>query len=199
MPNHRHRADQAVTLPTEPPIPICILDDAVVRRVNDGPHPFLLAAALSVAAGAVSFASPCCVPLVPGYLSYLAGLVGDETTTTQWSAPAATQDGAPGRRGRSLPAGPVRAPRARVLAATALFVLGFTVVFMAQTVLGLGVGHALLANNDVLLRVGGGVTILMGLVMLGLFKPLQRDARLHLRAPGTLLGAPVLGASFGLT
>lgn len=59
-------------------------------------------------------------------------------------------------------------------------------------------GHALLANNDVLLRVGGGITIVMGLVMLGLFKPLQRDARLHLRPPGTLLGAPVLGASFGL-
>ena len=59
-------------------------------------------------------------------------------------------------------------------------------------------GHALLANNDVLLRVGGGITVLMGLVMLGLFKPLQRDFRFHLRAPGTLLGASVLGASFGL-
>ena len=168
----------------------------ITETVTSGP--FLLAAALSVAAGAVSFASPCCVPLVPGYLSYLAGLVGAETSATAEHAPS-TQEGASGRRRGSTPAGAVRAARARVLAATALFVLGFTVVFMAQTVLVLGVGHALLANNDVLLRVGGGVTILMGLVMLGLFKPLQRDARLlRLRAPGTLLGAPVLGASFGL-
>lgn len=159
----------------------------ITETVTSGP--FLLAAALSVAAGAVSFASPCCVPLVPGYLSYLAGLVGGETVT---------QANAPAQRPRPVPSGPVRVARGRVLAATALFVLGFTVVFMGQTVLVLGVGHALLANNDVLLRVGGGITIVMGLVMLGLFKPLQRDARLHLRPPGTLLGAPVLGASFGL-
>ena len=157
----------------------------ITETVTSGP--FLLAALLAAAAGTVSFASPCVVPLVPGYLSYLAGLVGgsqDEGSSTA-SAPA----------GRGLIA--VRA-RGRALTATALFVLGFTVVFLAQTVLVLGVGRALLVNNDVLLRVGGGVTILMGLVMLGLFRPLQRDRRIHLRHPRSILGAPLLGASFGL-
>ena len=42
--------------------------------------PYLLAALLAVAAGAVSFASPCVIPLVPGYLAYLASLVGAEST-----------------------------------------------------------------------------------------------------------------------
>ena len=126
------------------------------------------------------------MPLVPGYLSYLAGLVGAARQQAM-RAPG-------GDRGRGVI--PVHA-RGRVLAATGLFVLGFTVVFMAQTVLVLGVGHALLANNDVLLRVGGGITILMGLVMLGLFRPLQRDVRIHLRPAGTILGAPLLGRPSG--
>lgn len=158
----------------------------ITQTVMSGP--FLLAAALALAAGAVSFASPCVVPLVPGYLSYLAGLVNPQSSQvmTEPSAPP-----------ENLGLIAVHA-RGRVLAATALFVLGFTVVFLAQTVLVLGVGHALLANNDLLLRVGGAITILMGLVMLGLFRPLQRDVRIHLRLRGTILGAPLLGASFGL-
>ena len=89
--------------------------------------------------------------------------------------------------------------RARVLAATGLFVLGFTVVFLAQTAAVLGVAHALLANDELLLRVGGAVTIVMGLVMLGLFRPLQRDFRIHAPAHRPRRwGASLLGASFGL-
>lgn len=136
--------------------------------------PFLLAALLSIAAGALSFASPCVVPLVPGYLSYLAGLVGGEsdagTTVT----------------------------RTKAVRATLLFVLGFTVVFLAQSWLVLGVQNALLANSGLLTRIGGGVTIVMGLVMLGFIKPLQREVRLHKRPTGRILGAPLLGAVFGL-
>jgi cytochrome c-type biogenesis protein len=143
--------------------------------------PFLVAALLSVAAGAVSFASPCVVPLVPGYLSYLAGLVGGETAEQEKHA------------GRSR-----TVVRSRAVGATALFVLGFTTVFLAQTATVLGVKQALQVNLDVLTRIGGAITILMGLVMLGLFRPLQREWRLSLRPTGRYLGPPLLGVVFGL-
>lgn len=136
--------------------------------------PLLLAALVSVAAGAVSFASPCVLPLVPGYLGYLAGLVGADT-------------------GPDRPAG-----RARVVGATMLFVLGFTVVFSAGVLVVLGLSDTLLRNELLLQRLGGVVTIAMGLVFVGLVPALQREVRLHRVPDAGLLGAPVLGAVFGL-
>ncbi|MDD7926187.1 cytochrome c biogenesis CcdA family protein [Actinomycetospora chibensis] len=163
--------------------------------------PVLLAVLLSVAAGAVSFASPCVVPLVPGYLAYLAGLVGAD-------APAVTEDEvkaqAAERRAAvtgELPvatATPRRLRRWRVAGAACLFVLGFTVVF----VVGLGsivwLADALLANEALLQRIGGVVTVAMGLVFLGLVPALQRDTRPHRVPQLGLVGAPLLGATFGL-
>ncbi len=134
--------------------------------------PLLLAALVSVAAGAVSFASPCVLPLVPGYLGYLAGLVGGDEQK-----------------------------RSRVVGATLLFVLGFTVVFAAGVLVVLGLSDALLRNELLLQRVGGVVTIAMGLVFVGLIPVLQRDVRIHRmhRLPDAgVLGAPLLGAVFGL-
>jgi len=138
----------------------------------------VLAVVLAFAAGTVSFASPCCIPLVPGYLSYLVGLVGAE----------GAEGG--GRVGVAV--------RSRAVAATGLFVAGFTVVFLAQTVAVLGISRALLSNGDVLLRVGGVITVIMGLVMLGFIRPLQREARIHARPTGRVAGALLLGATFGL-
>lgn len=142
--------------------------------------PFVLAAGLSLAAGAVSFASPCVVPLVPGYLAYLTGLVGVEA-----------EDVEEGGRTRTR-------VRRQLLGSTLLFVLGFTAVFVAQSALVLGVARTLTTNLDVLTRVGGGVTIVMGLVMLGFFRPLQREYRSHRRPTGRWLGPPLLGVVFGL-
>jgi cytochrome c-type biogenesis protein len=148
--------------------------------------PLLLAAGVAMLAGAVSFASPCVVPLVPGYLAYLTGLVGAEGDAT---------DGDPA------------SGRGRVLGAVALFVLGFSVVFTVGVVTVLGVADRLTLNEVILQRVGGVVTIAMGLVFIGLVPALQRDLRihprpgLHLRAglgPRHVLGAPLLGAVFGL-
>jgi cytochrome c-type biogenesis protein len=136
--------------------------------------PLLVATGLAMLAGAVSFASPCVVPLVPGYLAYLTGLVGAEGT---------------GQR------------RGRVLGAVALFVLGFTVVFTTSVVTVLGIAEQLTGNEVVLQRVGGVVTIAMGLVFIGLVPALQRDLRIHPRpglGPRHVLGAPLLGAVFGL-
>ncbi|MDQ3905887.1 MAG: cytochrome c biogenesis protein CcdA [Actinomycetota bacterium] len=136
--------------------------------------PLLLATGLAVLAGAVSFASPCVMPLVPGYLAYLTGLVGAE--------------GHQSRRGR-------------VVGAVALFVLGFSAVFLASVVTVLGIADLLAVNETILQRVGGVITIAMGLVFIGLIPSLQRDLRIHSRAGlGTrhVLGAPVLGAVFAL-
>lgn len=169
--------------------------------------PLLVAIAVSLAAGAVSFASPCVVPLVPGYLGYLAGLVGaDHPVSARHpnggpamggvSATEVTEGAAPppaGARG----AGPL-GRRGRVLGATALFVAGFTVVFA----LGLGtivwLADSLFVHQELLQRLGGVVTVGMGLVFLGLVPALQRDTRrIRVRRAG-LAGAPLLGATFGL-
>lgn len=137
--------------------------------------PLLLALAVSVAAGVVSFASPCVVPLVPGYLSYLAAVVGVDDTET-----------------------PARAARWRVAGSAALFVTGFTVVFVLGTVAVLGMTTSLIANQIVLQRVGGVLTIVMGLVFVGYVPALQRQLRFAPRQLSTLAGAPLLGAVFAL-
>jgi cytochrome c-type biogenesis protein len=133
-------------------------------------------------AGLVSFASPCCLPLVPGYLSYLAGVSGAAY------APAMVE-------------GDVEVPapgRWRVTGAAALFVAGFTAVFVAATASVFGVIGMLAVNRELLQRLGGVVTIVMGLVFVGLIPALQRDTRPRPRRLSTLAGAPLLGATFGL-
>jgi cytochrome c-type biogenesis protein len=137
--------------------------------------PLLLALAVSVLAGLVSFASPCVVPLVPGYLSYLAAVVGVDESDN----------------------GPPNA-RWRVTGSAALFVAGFTVVFLLGTVAVLGMTTTLITNQLVLQRVGGVLTILMGLVFVGCVPVLQRQLRFAPRQLSTLAGAPLLGAVFAL-
>jgi cytochrome c-type biogenesis protein len=137
--------------------------------------PLLLALAVSVLAGLVSFASPCVVPLVPGYLSYLAAVVGVDEAGG--AAPNA---------------------KWRVAGSAALFVAGFTVVFLLGTVAVLGMTTSLIANQVVLQRVGGVITIVMGLVFVGYVPALQRQVRFAPRQLTTLAGAPLLGAVFAL-
>ncbi|ART70624.1 cytochrome C biogenesis protein ResC [Mycobacterium dioxanotrophicus] len=139
--------------------------------------PLILGLAASALAGFVSFASPCCVPLIPGYLSYLAGTVGVPGRGDQqaWSRDAW-----------------------RVTGAAVLFVAGFTAVFVAATASVFGVIGTLALNRELLERVGGVVTIVMGLAFIGLVPALQRDLRFHPPLVGGLGGAPLLGATFGL-
>jgi cytochrome c-type biogenesis protein len=137
--------------------------------------PLLLALGVSALAGLVSFASPCVVPLVPGYLSYLAAVVGVDEAE---NAPANA--------------------RWRVTGSAALFVAGFTVVFLLGTVAVLGMTTTLITNQLVLQRVGGVLTILMGLVFVGYVPALQRQFRFAPRQLSTLAGAPLLGAVFAL-
>ncbi|MBF6159774.1 cytochrome c biogenesis CcdA family protein [Nocardia cyriacigeorgica] len=156
--------------------------------------PLLLALGACLLAGLVSFASPCVVPLVPGYLSYLAGLVGAE-------APPATVAEARGKTGGAVAVAqrnPVRAARLRVAGAAGLFVAGFTVVFVLATATVFGVIQTLNVNRDLLMRLGGVVTILMGLVFIGLVPALQRDTRMEPRRLTSIAGAPLLGGVFAL-
>ncbi|MDT0348511.1 cytochrome c biogenesis CcdA family protein [Pseudonocardia charpentierae] len=143
--------------------------------------PLLAAVAVAVLAGAVSFASPCVVPLVPGYLAYLAGLVGAD-------APPATLEEARGPR----------SGRWRVAGAAVLFVAGFTAVFGAILVGVVWVADALVRNEALLQRAGGVVMVAMGLAFVGLVPFLQRERRVHWVPRAGIWGAPLLGAVFGL-
>lgn len=137
--------------------------------------PLLLALGACVLAGLVSFASPCVVPLVPGYLSYLAAIVGVEEQGTVKTV-----------------------PKLRVVGSAALFVAGFTAVFILGTVAVLGMTTTLITNQLVLQRVGGVLTIIMGLAFIGFIPALQRQAKFTPRQVSSVAGAPLLGAVFGL-
>ncbi|MPZ62207.1 MAG: cytochrome c biogenesis protein CcdA [Propionibacteriales bacterium] len=135
----------------------------------------LLAVPVALVAGLVSFFSPCVVPLLPGYVSYMTGLSG-----------ADLQDSTGARR------------RGRMLLGAFLFVLGFAVVFMSYGALFGGVATWLGEYEGTIMRVLGVVTILLGLVFLGGLPFLQRDVRIH-KVPGVgLVAAPLLGVLFGL-
>jgi cytochrome c-type biogenesis protein len=163
--------------PSTPPT-LDVVDPSTALAVSG---PLLLAAAVAVLAGAVSFASPCVVPLVPGYLAYLAGLVGAD-------APPATVAQADAQR----------SGRWRVAGAATLFVAGFTVVFGAIMVGVVWLADTLVANEALLQRVGGVVMVVMGLAFVGLVPVLQRERRLHWVPRAGVWGAPLLGAVFGL-
>src|ERR687886_1940183 len=139
--------------------------------VTDGP--LLVAAAVAALVGLVSFASPCVLPLVPGYLSYVTGLVGTGTP-----APAAPVPDRGGTATALRTGADQRSPRGRMVAGAVLFVLGFTLVFVAFGAVFGGLGRLLLEYSGVLTRVFGVVTILMGLAFLGWVPLLQRTKRI---------------------
>lgn len=137
--------------------------------------PLLLALGACLLAGLVSFASPCVVPLVPGYLSYLAAVVGvDDRGTVQTRS------------------------KLRVAGSALLFVAGFTAVFILGTVAVLGMTTTLITNQVVLQQVGGVLTIVMGLAFIGLIPAMQRQVKFTPRQVSSVAGAPLLGAVFGL-
>lgn len=156
------------------------IGDSVQATVLGGS--MLLAVPLAVLAGLVSFASPCVLPLVPGYLGFVSGMAGG----------LAAEDAAPGARTLT------RVRRGRLMLGVVLFVAGFTVVFVVLGVLAGTVGQALLRHADLLTRVLGVVVVVMGLVFAGWLPIGQRERRIHLAPTAGLWGAPVLGLVFGL-
>jgi cytochrome c-type biogenesis protein len=138
--------------------------------VTDGP--LLVAAGVAALVGLIGFLSPCVLPLVPGYLSYVAGLSG--TAVEQ------------------------RHAQRRMVSGALLFVLGFTAIFVAEGVLFGSLGAAIRDHAVAIERVLGVATIVMGVVFLGGIGFLQREFRIHRLPQAGLLGAPLLGAAFGL-
>ncbi len=146
-----------------------VLASGFSNTVTDGS--LLPAAGVALLVGVLGFLSPCVLPLVPGYLSYVAGLAGTDQ-----------------RSGRQR----------RMLLGALLFVLGFTAIFVATGALFGSLGSAIAVHHLALERVFGVITIGLGLVFLGRFGPAQREFKLHRLPPAGLLGAPLLGLTFGL-
>ncbi|GGW64603.1 cytochrome c biogenesis CcdA family protein [Streptomyces xantholiticus] len=142
----------------------------VTETINEGA--LLLALPIAVLAGLVSFFSPCVLPLVPGYISYVTGVGGTDLA---------------------------EARRGRMVTGASLFVLGFTVVFVSGGALFGYFGSTLQEQRDVLSKVLGGLMVLLGVFFMGLMPWLtQREFRFHKRPAAGLAGAPLLGALFGI-
>lgn len=165
----------------------------------------LVAIPLAVLAGLLSFASPCVLPLVPGYLSYVTGLTGSGMVEgAAAGSGAAAVDSVAGGHGPAAGRGTVAvataptATRSRVVLGTLGFIAGFSAVFVSYGALFGGLGSTLLTHQVVITRVLGIVVIVLGLGFLGLIPALQREARLHHRPQRGIWGAPLLGVLFGL-
>lgn len=167
-----------------------------VSTVTDGP--LLFALPVAAAAGLVSFLSPCVLPLVPGYLSYVTGLTGvDLATGTAAPAPAGSAAVASGDVLVRTQAPAEQRVRARVLLGSVLFVLGFSAVFVSEGALFGTVGQSLQEHRAVIDQVLGVLTVFLGLTFLGLVPGMQREVRFHRLPRAGLAGAPVLGVLFG--
>ena len=149
-----------------------------VAAATDGPNTtvmngaLLLALPIALLGGLVSFFSPCVLPLVPGYLSYVTGVAGTDLA---------------------------EARRGRMATGAALFVLGFTVVFVSSGALFGYFGQDLQEQSGTLNKVLGVLMIAMGLFFMGLMPWFtQREFRFHKRPVAGLVGAPLLGALFGI-
>jgi cytochrome c-type biogenesis protein len=187
--------------------------------------PLILAVPVAAAAGAVTFLSPCVLPLVPSYLSYVTGMSGVDAQgspagkrmeggrQTAAGDPADGGGNGPGEGGgnggsggtavkvtaTAMTASPGRPP---TLAGAALFVLGFSIVFASEGVAFGGLGAVLRTHAAGLTQILGGVTIILGLMFAGVFDrfPITgRIVRPSMRPRAGLAGAPVLGALFGVS
>jgi cytochrome c-type biogenesis protein len=139
-------------------------------------------------AGILSFVSPCVLPLIPGYLSFISGLSLDEMRG--------------GTAAMAAPAVAVAAPpqvRRRVLLSSLAFILGFSLVFIALGASASAIGHFILAKKALFSRIAGAVIIIFGLHTMGVLRIewLYQEKRVQTqRQPGGPFGALLVGIAF---
>lgn len=150
--------------------------------------PLLAAIGVAAIAGLVSFLSPCVLPLVPGYVSYVTGMAGADLDAALGTDP----------RGRPVARSGQRV-RGRILAGSFLFVAGFTTVFILAGVLAARAGRALMLHERTVETVVGILVVVLGLSFAGLVPGLRREFRIHRLPRAGLAAAPVLGAVFALS
>ena len=160
--------------------PLALIVGTSTELVSDGS--ILFAVPIAVAAGVVSFLSPCVLPLVPGYLAYVTGMPANELTLAPTGRPvtSTTRQTAIGAMG---------------------FVLGISVVFVSFGAVFGAFGRVLRENEDVLARVFGVLTIVLGMMLAGAFGRIaffNKEARFHQLPRAGWVGAPVLGITFAL-
>ena len=127
-------------------------------------------------AGFLSFISPCVLPLIPGYISYVSGMSLEEMRSADTGA------------------------RRRLIFTTLLFILGFSIIFMAMGASASAIGALLLKNLRIVQKIAGVIIIILGLHLAGVFRIgfLHRDTRIQTsRKPASPLGALVVGMAFG--
>ncbi|MFH8248909.1 cytochrome c biogenesis CcdA family protein [Microbacterium sp. B2969] len=155
---------------------------------------------IALLAGLLSFLSPCVLPLVPGYLGFIGGAVQPRPRAERRTIQASSEDSAGSlRQSADSPTVAVEAPtKSRLLFGVLLFIAGFTVVFMAVTILGGTLGQFFLAYNEVITRILGVVVIVLGLVFIGVFGFAQKTVHPHVQSNVGLIGAPLLGIALGI-
>ncbi len=171
--------------------------------------PVLLAIPVAAAAGAITFLSPCCLPLVPGYLSYLTGMSGtgvaaDAEPDPGGEAALATAGSTGAVAVATAPAVPGAATarvRSPVILGTLLFILGFSALFAVEGVATAALGDTLRLHSKGLTQILGGLIIVLGLLFIGAFDRFTFAGRIvkpGARPRAGLAGAPLLGVLFGL-
>ena len=138
--------------------------------------PLLLTVPVALLAGLISFASPCILPLVPGYLAYIGGFTDGRTRAEKGD----------------------RTGQRRLVLGVALFVLGFAAVFVLTGFVFGSIGFWMIHERELITRIAGIVLILLGLVFVGQFTFLQRTFKSQWRPITGLAGAPLLGIIFAI-
>lgn len=131
----------------------------------------------SFVAGILSFISPCVLPLIPGYISFISGLTLEEMQGAQ----------------------PTTEVRSHVLVASVAFVLGFTVIFVAAGASASALGRFIYEQAPILEKIAGTLLIVLGLHMMGVFRIrlLESDKRIHTQQkPAGPVGAFLVGMAF---